>query len=47
MKDRADPHAHEQALVIARQDPPPGFSPDQAVAEVRDALDTIGGVPPE
>ena len=42
MKDRADPHAHERALVIARQDPPPGVSPDQAVAEVRDALDSIG-----
>ena len=28
MQDRADPHARERALEIARQDPPPGLSPD-------------------
>jgi|SRR5712664_3721502 len=42
MRDRADPHARERALSIAWQDPPPGASPDEAVAAVRDALDTIG-----
>jgi hypothetical protein len=26
MKDRADPHARERALVIARHDPPPSVS---------------------
>jgi hypothetical protein len=26
MRDRADPHARERALVTARQDPPPGVS---------------------
>jgi hypothetical protein len=46
-KDRADPHARERALLVARQDPPPGISPDQAVATVRDVLDTIGDTCPE
>jgi len=41
-KDRADPHAREHALAIARQDPPAGLSPDQAEAEVREVLDWIG-----
>ena len=45
--DRADPHARERALLIARQDPPPGVSPDEAVAAVRDVLDTIGDTCPE
>jgi hypothetical protein len=40
MQDRADPHALERAFVIARQDPPPGLPPDQAVAEIRDVLDS-------
>ena len=30
------------ALLVARQDPAPGVSPDAAVAAVRDVLDTIG-----
>ncbi|MEH2528582.1 hypothetical protein V1288_006491 [Bradyrhizobium sp. AZCC 2176] len=37
MQARADPHAQERALVIARQDPPSGVSLEAAVAEVRDA----------
>ncbi|MEH2539488.1 hypothetical protein V1278_007495 [Bradyrhizobium sp. AZCC 1577] len=37
MQARADPHAQQRALVIARQDPPSGVSPEAAVAEVRDA----------
>ena len=47
MQDRADPHARERALVIARKDPPPGVSPASAVAEVRDVLDSIGDTCPE
>jgi hypothetical protein len=39
-KERADPHAREHALAIARQAPPTGLSPDQAVAEVRELLDS-------
>ena len=46
-KDRADPHARERAFDLARQDPPPGLAPDEAVAEVRDVLDTIGDTCPE
>ncbi|CUT13479.1 hypothetical protein BF49_4559 [Bradyrhizobium sp.] len=46
-KDRADPHAREDALDVARQDPPPELSPDEAVAEVRDVLDSIGDTCPE
>ena len=47
MQDRADPHARERALDMARQDPPPGVSRDAAVAEVRDVLDSIGDTCPE
>ena len=46
-KDRADPHARDRALLVARQNPPPGVSPDRAVAAVRDVLDTIGDTGPE
>ena len=45
--DRADPHARERALLVARRDPPPGVSPKEAVAAVRDVLDTIGDTCPE
>jgi hypothetical protein len=51
MQDRADPHARERALAAARQDPPFGVAPEQAVAEVREVLDFIGDTcsecPPE
>jgi hypothetical protein len=47
MKDRADPHARERALDIARRDPPPGFSPEAAAAEIREVLDPIGDTCPE
>ena len=47
MQDRADPHARDRAVDIARQDPPPGLSPDAAVAEVREVLDSIGDTCPE
>ena len=43
-KDRADPHAREHALEIARQEPPDGLSPDQAAAEV--ILNSIGDTCP-
>jgi hypothetical protein len=46
-QDRADPHARERALDIARHDPPPGLSPEQAVGEIRDVLDGIGDTCPE
>ena len=47
MQDRADPHAHERAFDIVRQDPPTGVSPQTAIAEVRHALDGIGDACPE
>ena len=47
MRDRADPHAREHAIDIARCDPPPGLSPDAAAAEVRDVLESIGDSCPE
>ncbi|MGZ3710085.1 MAG: hypothetical protein ACXVBC_14280 [Bdellovibrionota bacterium] len=47
MRDRADPHARERALMVAQQDPPPGVSLDEAVAAVRDVLYTIGDTCPE
>ncbi|MGY4600266.1 hypothetical protein ACVWXL_008012 [Bradyrhizobium sp. GM22.5] len=46
--DRADdPHARDRALDIARQEHPDGLSPDQAVAELRGVLDSIGDTCPE
>jgi len=47
MQDRADSHTRERALLLASQNPPPGVSPDAAVAEVRDVLDSIGDTCPE
>jgi hypothetical protein len=47
MKDRADTHAWERAIDLARQDPRPGLSPDAAAAEVRAVLDSIGDTCPE
>ncbi|GLH76529.1 hypothetical protein SSBR45G_14370 [Bradyrhizobium sp. SSBR45G] len=46
-KERADPHARERALQIATQDPPTGVSREDAVAEVRHVLDSIGDTCPE
>jgi hypothetical protein len=42
MRDRSDPHAREHALLVARQDPPPGVSSDEAAAAVEDVLGSIG-----
>jgi hypothetical protein len=47
MRDRADPHAREHAIDVARTEPPPGLSADSAAAEVREVLDTIGDTCPE
>jgi hypothetical protein len=46
-QDRADPHARTLAIEIARQDPPPGISPEAAAVEVQDVLDSIGDTCPE
>jgi hypothetical protein len=46
-KDRADPHASDRAVDMARQDPPPGISPDAAAAAVQKVLETIGDTCPE
>lgn len=46
-KDRADPHARARAIDLARQDPPAGVSADEATAEIRDVLDSIGDTCPE
>jgi hypothetical protein len=45
--ERADPHARERAFDNARQNPPAGISPEQAIAEIRDVLDSIGDICPE
>jgi len=47
MQDRADPHARERALEIARQDAPPGLSPETAAGAVTEILDSIGDTCPE
>ena len=47
MQDRADPHARERAFDVARREPPPGVSRADAVAEVRDVLNSIGDTCPE
>lgn len=47
MKDRADPHAHARAVIVARLDPPPGSSSEEAVAAIQDALGSIGDTCPE
>jgi hypothetical protein len=47
MRDRADPHGRDHAVDRARHEPPPGLSPDAAVVEVREVLDSIGDTCPE
>jgi hypothetical protein len=47
MQDRADPHARERALAIARENPPAGVAREEAVAEIRDVLESIGDTCPE
>ena len=47
MQDRADPHARERALDIARQEPPVGVSAQAAAAAITEGLDSIGDTCPE
>jgi hypothetical protein len=47
MQDRADPHARERAIVIARQDPPAGVSSEAAAVAIAEVLDGIGDTCPE
>lgn len=47
MQDGADPHARERAFEIARRDPPPSLSSQEAIEEIRDVLDSIGDTCPE
>lgn len=47
MQDRTDPHARERAFDIARRAPPAGVSCEDAIAELRDVLDSIGDTCPE
>jgi hypothetical protein len=46
-KDRADPHARDRAIDMARQDPPPGVSPQAAAVAIAEVLDSIGDTCPE
>jgi hypothetical protein len=46
-KDCADPHARDRALDMARQDPPPGVSPQAAAVAILEVLDSIGDTCPE
>ncbi|WFU82595.1 hypothetical protein QA645_07620 [Bradyrhizobium sp. CIAT3101] len=46
-KDRADPHARNRAVDIARRHPPEGVPADEAAAALRDVLDGIGDTYPE
>jgi hypothetical protein len=47
MQDRADPHARDHAVDIARSHPPHGVSPKAATAAVIEVLDSIGDTCPE
>ena len=47
VQDRADPHARERASDIAREDPPPGVSPQSAAIAIAEVLDSIGDTCPE
>jgi hypothetical protein len=47
MKDQTDPHARERAFAIAREETPPGISPDAATAEFEEVLESIGDTCPE
>ena len=47
MQDRADPHACDHATDIARQDPPPGLSPEAALVVLAEVLEALGDTCPE
>jgi hypothetical protein len=46
-KDRTDPHAWQEALRVAREEPLAGLSSDEEVAAVREMLDSVGDTCPE
>jgi hypothetical protein len=46
-KDRGDPHARDRAFDMARQDPPPGVSPQAAAVAIAEVLDSIGDTCPQ
>ena len=46
-KDRTDPHTRDEALGLARDEPLPELSPEEAVAAVRRVLDAVGDTCPE
>jgi hypothetical protein len=46
-KDRTDPHAREEALRIAREYPPAGLAPEEAVSAVLNMLGSMGDSCPE
>ena len=47
VQDRADPHARERALDIARRHPPANQSAQEAMEEIRDVLETVGDTCPQ
>jgi hypothetical protein len=47
MQDRADPHARQRAFDIAREERPPGISPQAAAVAIAEVLDSIGDSCPE
>jgi hypothetical protein len=47
MKERADPHARDRALLVAREEPPTGVSPEAAAVAVMGVLESIGDSCPE
>jgi hypothetical protein len=47
MQDRADPHARQRAFDIAREERPPGVSPQAATVAIAEVLDSIGDSCPE
>ena len=47
MKEPADPHARERALLVAREDPPAGVSPEAAAVTLVEVLESIGDSCPE
>ena len=47
MRDRADPHARERAILVARRNPPPDVPAEQAVEAIEEVLCSIGDTCPE
>ena len=47
MKDHADPHAHDRARQLARDEPAFGLSPEEAVGAIDEMMASIGDTCPE